>query len=163
MQDDVRLAAGTCVPVLITSESAPERERCARLIHRQSAVGDGPFVAFRGDVAAEPERTEGRADVIGAPRDNTSLRQWFDEARGGTLFIDDLATLTADAQLELLSLLDQRQCPEGAVRILAGASRYLDVERTSGRFNDRLFYRLNQIHLDLKDEGGSTAGRTRLN
>jgi DNA-binding NtrC family response regulator len=132
-EDDIRMAAATHVPVLITCDSAPERERCARLIHGQSRGNDGLFVTCRG---------------------NRSLRQPFDQARSGTLFIEDLVALSADAQLELLSLLNERirQGSECAVRILAGASRHLDAERRSGAFSERLFYRLNLIHLHFKDE-----------
>ena len=130
--DDLRMAAARDVPVLITCESALRRERCARLIHHWRHGTDRPFITFRG---------------------NAFLRRRFEQARGGTLFIEDIAALTADAQLELLSLLDEGiQAPrERAVRILAGAGRCVAAERRSGAFSDRLFYRLNLIHLDYND------------
>ena len=133
MDDDLAMAAAGQVPVLITCESPTRRERCARLIHHRRYGADRPFITFHGD----------------AP-----LRRRFEEARGGTLFINDIAGLTADAQLDLLSLIDaeSRERRERAVRIVAGASRCVAEERRSGEFSDQLFYRLNLIHLNYDAE-----------
>ena len=75
------------------------------------------------------------------------LRHQFDQARGGTLFLDDVITLPADAQAHLLSLLNERMAPlsstvafdRSRVRIVAGASRHLDAERATGAFCELLF------------------------
>jgi DNA-binding NtrC family response regulator len=150
LQDaDIQLAVCTHVPVLITCASASKREECARLIHAQSGAADGPFVTFRNAGSAEstPAGLRIPTDRVSI---NGALGHRFEEARQGTLFIEDIAGLTVDAQLELLSLLDtpSRQPHDGAVRVVAGASHHLDAERRSGAFNDRLFYRLNVIHVD---------------
>jgi transcriptional regulator of aromatic amino acid metabolism len=138
--DDLRLAARLHVPTLITAADPDQRDGSARLIHATGDLWTGPFVtcfARTGD-----------------------LRLQFEHARGGTLFIDDVTIVTAEAQAQLIRLLDSTARPEppgirGAfcnVRVIAGASRRLDADRASGRFSEALFYRLNVIHIDYLDE-----------
>jgi transcriptional regulator of acetoin/glycerol metabolism len=147
--DDVRIAAAADVPVLITAESGPERELCARRIHGQSRYGGGPFVALRFHAPAS--QSESPALSRNKSRTHAWLRQSFDRARGGTLFIDDIVTLSPDTQDQLWSLLGERRClgSECDVRIVSGASRHVDTDRAWGTFSEPLFYRLNVIHLDL--------------
>ncbi len=127
--DDLRLAARVRLPVLITAASSRERDLSARLIHANGGLSRGPFVTVCVD---RPPR----------------LRHLFDQARGGTLFIDDVAALNAEAQRQLLALLEG----DRSVRLIAGASRHLDADRAAGVFSDTLFYRLNVIHVDLTSE-----------
>ncbi|MGE5243760.1 MAG: sigma 54-interacting transcriptional regulator [Betaproteobacteria bacterium] len=155
-EDDIRLAARVDVPALITARSRRDRETCARLIHVNGARGRGPFVTFFDDGArAHVEHSsafrgrECRCDVA-------ILRHRFEQADGGTLFVDDVATFASDAQTALLRLLDARastaadrhaRADRHDVRIIAGASRSLDAERAAGTFREVLFYRLNIIHV----------------
>ena len=141
-EEDLRLAAGVDVPVLVTADSRDHRNLCARLIHDIGGYGGGPFVTFSTDDMGAT------ADVV--------LRRQFEQARGGTLFIDDIAMLRAATQAQLLSLLEERLrdgspvAPSGGqVRVVAGASRHLDTERETGAFCTPLFYRLNLIHIDF--------------
>jgi DNA-binding NtrC family response regulator len=148
-EEDLRLAAQVDVPVLVTADSPDHRSMCARLIHDIGIAGGGPFVTFS---------TGGLSIVSSGPRDceENVLRRQFERARGGTLFIDDIATLRAAVQAQLLSLLEERarhgssRGSSGApVRVVAGASRHLDMERATGAFCTPLFYRLNLIHINL--------------
>ena len=152
-EDDLRLAARVDVPVLVTADSRRQRNMCARLIH-DSRGYDRPFVTFsvneRGAVVEKANgswRVHDREDIV--------LRRQFELARGGTLFIDDIADLRAAAQALLHLLLDERLPhlpsgrPSGRVRLVAGASRHLDTERATGAFCASLFYRLNLIHIDF--------------
>ena len=145
---DVRLAATAQVPLLITAPTRDHREICARLVHAMSDRARGPFVAWH-------------VDASGAARPG-SLQHHFDAARGGTLFIDDLAALSASEQVDLLTILDRagRWAPwrngggaDGA-RIISGAGRPVDPVHASGSFSDALFYRLNIIHIDLTGASG---------
>jgi len=147
-EEDLRLAARFDVPVLVTADSREHRSMCARLIHDIGMAG-GPFVTFS---------TGGLSIVSSSPREREEavLRRQFERARGGTLFIDDIATLRAAVQAQLLSLLEERVHDEssirssgGSVRVVAGASRHLDRERETGVFCTPLFYRLNLIHINL--------------
>jgi len=148
-EEDLRLAARVDVPVLVTADSRDHRSLCARLIHDIGIAGGGPFVTFS---------TGGLSIVSSSPRDTdeTVLRRQFEQARGGTLFIDDIATLRAAVQAQLLSLLEERvryqsstRSSGGTVRVVAGASRHLDTDRATGAFCTPLFYRLNLIHINL--------------
>jgi DNA-binding NtrC family response regulator len=153
-EDDLRLAARVEVPVLVTAGSRRQRTLCARLIH-DSRGYERPFVTFSvDDPGAVVEKSNGSWRVY--DREDVVLRRQFELARGGTLFIDDIALLRAASQALLHSLLDERlrRLPSGApsearVRLVAGASRHLDTERATGAFCTPLFYRLNLIHIDL--------------
>ena len=139
LEDDIRLAAWMQAPVLVTSANPDQRSLCARLIHATGDCWRGPFVIFS---------VNGDDDV---------LRRLFDHARGGTFFVEDVATLSPNVQAQLLSILDERVRPHhstgpparAGVRIIAGASRHLDSERATGAFCETLFYRLNVFHVDL--------------
>jgi transcriptional regulator of acetoin/glycerol metabolism len=153
-EGDILLAAQTGVPVLITAESRELRAAFARLIHANGTSGNGPFVVFGAhDVAADAEGSSRSASALAC----LVLCRRFDEARGGTLFIDDIATFSVDEQTELFSLLEGEVRPRSStrhrttprVRIVAGASRHLGPARARGAFCERLFYRLNVIHIDL--------------
>ena len=140
---DLLLAAHTNVSVLITGASRDQRSRCARFIHVSSNSGS-PFVNLWIPRLGK-DRTGG-----------LPLSQRFDSARGGTLFIDDIADLTLDGQAALFFLLEDRAAQTSTlaayrpgVRVITGANRHLDAERRTGAFSDRLFCRLNIIHLDL--------------
>lgn len=138
------MAARVGAPVLITALSRDRREACARFIHASGPKARGPFVVY---VCA----------VDGSLADGATLRKQFDHARGGTLFVDDIATLTHGAQVELCDLVGEYQPRRAStndakglnVRLIAGASRHLDAEREGGAFCERLFYRLNVVHIDL--------------
>jgi CBS domain-containing protein len=135
---DLRLAAQSDVTVLITAPSRRVRLDCARLIHDGGPCGDGPFVT--------------------AP-DGAVVRQQFERARGGTLFIEDVASLTAEGQAELFLLLEDgsagaaRASLGGVARIIAGASHPLMPRIQAGAFSDALFYRLNVIHIAVPVAG----------
>lgn len=156
-EDDMRLAARVYVPVLVTSENRGRRDICARLIHAYSDRWRGPFVTFsctgNQAIVADSSVSPGAHDRT----DDLMLRHQFDQARGGTLFIDDLAALTSEAQEQLLSLLEECVRPDSSTvelagpspRIIAGASRHLHLESATGAFCESLLYRLNIIHVDL--------------
>lgn len=145
LHDDIDLTSRTSVPVLITSDSRNQRQTRARLIHATGSAASGPFVTYS---AAES------GDAMG-----TDLRQTFERARGGTLFVDDVGKLSTVAQEDLCELL-QEYAPAPAnstrtasgVRVIAGASQHLDSDLQSGIFCEALFYRLNIVHINLLPE-----------
>ncbi len=148
--EEIRAAARVHVPILITEPDRQRRSLCARLIHATGERVRGPFVAFSAN------GTKSLHALL--------LRHQFDQARGGTLFVEDIATLSSDAQALLMTLLNERahhQIPgavgSSGVRIVAGASRHLDAERATGAFCEQLFYRLNVIHIDLSSRQTSSS------
>jgi DNA-binding NtrC family response regulator len=141
LDDALQIAVHEPLRVLITAASREQREEYARFIHENGETRRGPFVIFQP--AANPGDDPGRP-----------IRRQFDEARGGTLFIDDIARLTPAAQRLLYRSLEACQPLPGTeqgtgVRVIAGAPRHLASECAGGAFFEPLFYRLNVIHIDL--------------
>src|SRR5262245_44951894 len=101
-EDDLRLAARVEVPVLVTAGSRRQRSMCARLIH-DSRGYDRPFVTFSvDDPGGIVEKANGSWRVY--EREDLVLLRQFELARGGTLFIDDIALLRIATQSLLRSL-----------------------------------------------------------
>ena len=138
--DDIALAARAKVPVLITSSSAADRERCAWLIHQNSIHRDRPFAVFRcgGDRALPESRHV--ADCA-----DDDLRATLTCTEDVSLFVDDVERLSPRAQRQLSSFLEAH--PDGC--LIAGATPSLFGKVESNRFDERLFYRLNVVHLRL--------------
>ncbi len=156
MQDvdlDLNLAAECDVSVLVTAEQGKARRDLARFIHDHGLRSGGPFVFVEHGAPAHSDGTarDDRHDF------SVELRRRFEEARGGTLFIDDVAGLSAAMQAELFLLLEDcslwtggghGEARAGGVRIVTGASRPMHAELADGAFSESLFYRLNLIHID---------------
>lgn len=128
MRDEARAVARTMADVLITGEPGVGTAKMAEVIHLLSAVSRAPFVKIAG-AAATPD----------------SLAARFDEADGGSLFIDEVASLGQPAQFALLERLEQPRAP----RVLAGTYRDLAALADEGRFHPDLYYRLEaaKIHI----------------
>lgn len=138
---DLVLAARTGVPVLITDGDPERRLGFAADIHDAGAQRAGMFVHWL---------------PAGAAHDAAGLRQAFEQARGGTLFVDDLYALTPGAWAQLLLLLSppllgrvSHRDSRNDVRLICGASRGLHDAIRAGVLSERLFYRLNVIHVNL--------------
>lgn len=148
--DELLLAAQVPVNVLVISASRDDRMSCARFIHDNSERRRGPFVA------------RGPYDLRHAI-DAADVDRWFEQAPGGTLFIDDMSRLSRQGQEQLLLRLEHNALGQlgesnGAggrrVRVIAGASRVLLAAVAANAFSETLYYRLNLIHVDrtgLKD------------
>ena len=161
LDSEIRVAALRRTPVLIPADSRIRREMCARRIHAAGNLGQSPFMVFACGAAGARGEDSGIEPPTPLGDEDARLRQQFDKARGGTFFIDDIATLTHDAQMELCRLLEGRQPARGSTgrgptlnaRVIAGASHHLEAERAAGTFCELLFYRLNVVHIDLMHRG----------
>jgi DNA-binding NtrC family response regulator len=161
VEEDISLAASVDLPVLIVSARRERRRLCAHRIHLGGSRAFAPFItspvgAGTGQRAVSGvARGDGPADDEGA----TGFRQRFGHARGGTLFIDDIAVIDSRVRDELLSLLEDDASPRergsparrSDVRVIAGASRSLTAERATDAAFARLFYRLNIVTIALID------------
>jgi two-component system, NtrC family, response regulator AtoC len=145
-------------PVLIRGETGTGKELVARAIHAVSKVS-GPFVA--ANVAAfAPTLVEDalfgheRGAFTGADSQREGL---FEQARAGTVFLDEIGELEPALQVKLLRVIDTRQLSRlGSVaergfdaRIVAATNVDLEAAQKEGRFRPDLFYRLRQVEIHL--------------
>jgi DNA-binding NtrC family response regulator len=147
------------VTVMITGESGTGKELVARAIHRRSQRAAGPFVAV--NCSAIPQtlvESEFFGHEKGAFTDARESRPGkFEQADGGSLFLDEVGDLALDAQAKLLRGLQERQIQRVGsrtsrtvdVRVIAATNKDLESESRAGRFREDLFWRLNVIHIRL--------------
>ncbi|MDP3862557.1 MAG: sigma-54 dependent transcriptional regulator, partial [Phaeovulum sp.] len=145
--------------VLLTGESGVGKEVVARFIHRNSTRAERPFVAI--DCAALPSAMVEselfgfeQGAMPGAERHHAGR---FEQAQGGTIFLDEVAEISLETQAKLLRVLQEREVlPLGAsgpvaldVRVIAATQVNLDAAIAAGRFRADLYWRLNVIHIPI--------------
>jgi len=151
--------APTNLPVLLTGESGTGKELVASAIHQRSGRGDRTFVAVNcGAIPSELIEAElfghVKGSFTGADRDRRGL---WEEADGGTVFLDEITETTLSFQVKLLRVLQQgeirrvgsNQTQKVNVRVIAASNRNVESEVKAGRFRNDLFYRLNAVALTL--------------
>jgi DNA-binding NtrC family response regulator len=162
MQDLYKMigrVAPTDMTVLISGESGTGKELVARAIHQHSLRADGPWVAL--NCAAIPEallESELFGHEKGAFTGATERKPGsFEEASGGTMFLDEAGELPLAVQAKLLRALQEREIRRLGgreslpidVRIIAATNRDLEGAVARGEFREDLYYRLNVIHVHL--------------
>jgi transcriptional regulator with GAF, ATPase, and Fis domain len=151
----IELVSATRSTVLITGETGTGKELVARAIHDRSAQRNLPFIKV--NCAAIPEtllESELFGHVKGAFTDATGPRRGkFSLANRGSIFLDEIGTMSLGLQAKLLRVLQEREFePLGSerteqvdVRVIAATNRDLRQLVDEGRFQDDLFYRLHVI------------------
>ncbi len=151
----IRRVAHNRSSVLITGDSGTGKEVVARAIHYHGNRADKPFVPV--NCTAIPEgllESELFGHVRGAfTGAHTSKRGLFEEATGGTIFLDEIGDMSLLLQSKLLRVLQDREIrPVGGtktisvdVRIIAATNQDLATAMEKGNFREDLFYRLNVI------------------
>jgi DNA-binding NtrC family response regulator len=153
------LVAETRSTVLITGETGTGKELVARAIHDRSAQRTMPLI--RVNCAAIPD-TLLESELFGHVRGAftgavTNKKGRFALAHGGTILLDEIATLGAPLQAKLLRVLQEREFePLGSertervdVRVIAATNRDLRQLVADGKFQEDLFYRLNVIPIEI--------------
>jgi DNA-binding NtrC family response regulator len=152
-------AAASPFPVIIEGESGSGKELAARAIHARSSRRDRRFCALNcaalvDDLVEAELFGHARGAYTGAATDRPGL---FEDAGGGTLFMDEIAELGARVQAKLLRVLQEgevRRVGETIVRkidvrIVAATNRPLAAEVAASRFRADLWYRLDVVRITL--------------
>ncbi len=156
---DASLIAPSETRILITGESGVGKEVLADVIHAWSARSAGPMVKV--NCAAIPE-TLLETELFGHEKGSftgahTQRIGRFEEARDGTIFLDEVAEMSPQLQAKLLRVTQNgtfqrvganREIQTNA-RILAASNKNLEDEVKGGRFREDLFYRLNVVELNI--------------
>lgn len=155
----IRKVAGVFTTVLITGESGTGKEVVAKAIHRLSARASKPLVAF--SVCSFPDSLiddelfgHERGAFTGASQ---SRRGRFEEANGGTIFIDEIGDLALPLQAKLLRVLQERtvqrlgsNAPHAVdVRIICATNRDLEQMVRQGTFREDLYFRISVVKIQM--------------
>ncbi|RUL71424.1 sigma-54-dependent transcriptional regulator [Dyella choica] len=147
------------VPVLITGPNGSGKERIAAIVHANSAVRNGSFVAVNcGALPGELIEAELFGAEAGAYTGANKAREGrFELADGGTLFLDEIGNLPLPGQMKLLRVLETGQFErlgsgrtrKVKVRVLSATNADLKGMIRAGSFREDLYYRLNVIDVNL--------------
>jgi DNA-binding NtrC family response regulator len=157
--DNVRSVAPTIATVLLLGETGTGKGLMARLLHQHSHRSEGPFVSVHcgaiPDTLIESELFgHEKGSFTGADRKKIGK---FEIAYNGTIFLDEIGTLTASAQVKLLQVLQDGTFSRvgGAdtihtnARIIAATNSDLNEMAESGTFRKDLYYRLNVFPIEI--------------
>lgn len=155
----VRKVAGVSTTVLVTGESGTGKGVVARAIHRLSPRAAKPFVAF--SACSLPESLiedelfgHERGAFTGA---NQARRGRFEEANGGTIFLDEIGDLALPLQAKLLRVLQERSLERlGSnvahaidVRVICATNRNLEKMVAEGTFREDLYFRISVVNIHV--------------
>ena len=147
------------LPVLVTGPNGAGKEKIAEILHANSSVRNGPFVAVNcGALPGELIEAELFGADAGAYTGASKAREGkFEAADGGTLFLDEIGTLPLSGQVKLLRVLETGRFQrlgsnrERAVkvRVVSATNADLPALIAAGQFREDLYYRLNAIELKV--------------
>lgn len=166
-----KVAASEASAVLLQGESGTGKDLVAKAIHYASGRANQPFVAI--NLAAIPGtliESELFGHEKGAFTDARNRKEGlFEQAQGGTIFLDEIGELELNLQAKLLRVLEEgsfrrvgglKDLPLD-VRVIAASNRDLKAESESNHFRVDLYYRLSVIQIDLpplRERGGDVLG-----
>jgi two-component system response regulator PilR (NtrC family) len=155
----VHRAAPARSNILVVGESGTGKELIARAIHRMSPRRERPFVpvhtsAIPGDLLESTLFGHVKGAFTGAVSSRKGL---FEAAHEGTLFLDEVGTISAETQTKLLRVIQEREFRRVGgvdpisvdVRLVSATNVDLWQEVQEGRFREDLYYRLNVISIEL--------------
>jgi len=155
----IKVVGKSNATVLITGESGTGKELVARAIHSQSHRRNKPFVAV--SCAALPESLL-ESELFGHERGSftgayTRKKGKFEFASGGTLFLDEIGEMSANIQVHLLRVLEEKEFTRVGgneplrvdVRVISATNKDLRKAIEKQEFREDLYYRLNVVNIEL--------------
>ncbi len=155
----IHQVAPTDITVLVTGPSGAGKETVALAIHRTSGKADDKFYSINiGSLAPGVVESELFGHEKGSFTGAVAKRSgYFEMASDGTLFLDEIGELSADLQVKLLRVLEERSFYRvggqkkisTGTRLIFATNRDLGEEVASGNFRQDLYYRLNVVNITL--------------
>ena len=155
--ETIQKVAPSNATILLEGESGTGKELVAKAIHFNSPRRDNPFVAVNCSALAESLL---ESELFGHEKGAftgaiASKKGRFELAHGGTLFLDEIGELSANLQVKLLRVLQEKVFERVGgirpitvdIRVIAATNKTLSEERIAGRFREDLFYRLNVVYI----------------
>ena len=155
----IKVVAKSNATVLITGPSGTGKELVARAIHAQSQRRSRPFVAV--SCAALPESLL-ESELFGHEKGaftgaHSQRRGKFEAAHRGTLFLDEIGEMSANIQIHMLRILEEREFTRVGgnelikvdVRVISATNKNVKAAIADRQFREDLFYRLNVVSIDL--------------
>lgn len=152
-------AAAVDIPVLITGETGTGKDLVAAAIHKRSKRANKPYVAVNtGAMARDLISSEifghEKGSFTGAQESRAGI---FEQADGGTVFLDEIATMDEKTQISLLRVLEEKNFRRVGgiknigvdVRVITATNENLERSVSEKRFREDLFYRLNVFHITV--------------
>jgi two-component system, NtrC family, response regulator HydG len=157
--EQTQLVAPTDMSVLIQGETGSGKEYIARMIHQNSNRKSKKFIAI--DCGAIPKELAAselfghkKGSFTGAIADKSG---YFEQADGGTIFLDEIGNLSYETQVKLLRAIQQKIVTRVGdtsaipinVRIISATNSNLSVHAREGEFREDLYHRINEFKLEL--------------
>ena len=157
--EEIEMVANTDANVMIVGESGAGKEVVANTIHRLSRRKNRPFIAFNcGAISPSLIESEIFGHEKGAFTNAIKRREgYFEMAKGGTIFLDEITEMPLDLQVKLLRVLEEQkfrrvggneEIPVEA-RIIAASNRQPMKAIADGKMREDLYYRLNVFPIDV--------------
>ncbi|MEA1890376.1 MAG: sigma-54 dependent transcriptional regulator [Pseudomonadota bacterium] len=154
LRGQIKLVANTESWVLVTGEPGSGKEVAARMIHKLSRRAEAELVTI--NLAAIPAENIA-VQMFGSEKDGVVTAGSFEQAKGGTLLLDEIADMDPGTQAKLIGALrENRFLRVGGstpvdldVRVIAATTHNLEEEVTAGNFREDLYYRLNVVPIQI--------------
>ncbi len=155
----VRLAAPRSANILLIGETGTGKEVIARAVHKRSARRDGPYIrvncgALHENLLESELFGHVKGSFTGAVENKTGR---FEAAHGGSIFLDEINSMSPKLQVKLLRVLQEREFERVGesrtirvdVRVIAATNASLEAMVDRGEFREDLYYRLNVVPIVL--------------
>jgi Nif-specific regulatory protein len=153
------MAAPSNASVLLIGETGTGKEVIAKALHKRSQRATGPYIrvncgALHENLLESELFGHVKGAFTGAVENKTGR---FEAAHGGTIFLDEISSMSAKLQVKLLRVLQEREFERVGdsktirvdVRVVAATNESLEEEIEAGRFREDLYYRLNVVPIPL--------------